>query len=58
MTDLENRIKQQNDAVQENVKNLTQTQRELDQLRLQSQKLDKQLLIAQTVSEFHESCKY
>ena len=58
MTDLENKITHQNEAAQANVRTLIETQKQLDQLKSQSQKMDKQLQLAQTVSEFHDSCKY
>ena len=58
MVDLENKIAQQNEAAQDNVRTLIETQKQLDTLKSLSQKLEKQLQLAQTVSEFHDSCKY
>ena len=58
MVDLENKIAQQNEAAQDNVRTLIETQKQLDTLKSLSQKLEKQLQVAQTVSEFHDSCKY
>jgi len=58
MNELENKINLQNETAQENVRALIETQKQLDTLKSQSQKLEKQLQLAQTVSEFHDSCRY
>ena len=58
MTELENKINQQNESAQENVRTLIETQKQLDQLKAESQKLDKQLQVATSVSDFHDSCRY
>ena len=46
MVDLENKIAQQNEAAQDNVRTLIETQKQLDTLKSLSQKLEKQLQVA------------
>jgi hypothetical protein len=43
MTELENKINLQNEAAQENIRTLIETQKQLDTLKSQSQRLEKQL---------------
>lgn len=43
---------------QENIKDLTDTQKELSKLRAQAQKLEKRLELSKQLGSFHDSCKY
>lgn len=55
---MQDKIAQQNEKAQKNMKNLSETNAELESLRQDSDQLEQKIQISNSLKSFHESCNY
>jgi uncharacterized coiled-coil protein SlyX len=58
MGSLEDRIKEQNDLVQQNVNDLAVTQKQLKRLTNQVSTMESKIEITSSVAQYYDSCNY